>query len=272
MIRCRRPATAIGGRRLLEALATARPPEGGEPLLARLRRRWRLARLTARLDRDWPGGWTAHHSGDLVYVPAPLDAAGRQALLQPPRVHPAVLACLRPGAVVIDIGAGLGAWTLPLARCVGAGGRVLAVEPAPAAAALENTLLANALRQAEVIRCSLGESDAEPPLRSLDSLAAERRLPRLDLVRIAGGGFRRILDGAGEVLDRFRPVLVVETGAEAPSDRPAIHYRLRHLDYRMVGLLLEHGIAEAGWPAYVAGEPPFRAGEPRPLLLLPQQP
>lgn len=294
-----RPLTA-----LLEQLSAARRPEGSEAWFAALFRRWRERRLSARLERDWPGGFTLHRTGDLVYVPRPLDRRGREALLQPPRAHPAALSFLRPGAVAIDIGAALGTWTLPLARAVGAAGRVLAIEPAPgSAAALELTLLANALRQAEIVRCAVGEEDgtaefAVPavtsarvdsgtahvgpasageeavtvPLRSLDSLAAERRLPRLDLIRIDVVGYqRRVIDGAGEVLERFRPVLVVETGHEGPGDRAAIHYRLRHLGYRVLGVLLEHGMAEAGWPAYIAAEPPFRPGDPRDLLLTPEE-
>jgi FkbM family methyltransferase len=267
---------------LLEELAKARPGGDGEPL--RLVRRWRLRRLLPRLERDWPGGFATHPGGDTVYVPAPLDARGRHALLYPPRAHPAALAHLRPGAVAIDIGAKLGEWTLPLARAVGTGGRVLAIEPAPAsAAALGLTLLANALRQAEIVQCTVGEADGPSlpaagetplavPLRSLDSLAAERRLPRLDLVKIGvEGAERRVLDGAQEVLDRFRPVLVIETGREAQGDRAAIHYRLRHLGYRMLGILLDFGIAEALWTAYIAGEPPFREGGAHNLLLIPEE-
>ena len=91
---------------------------------------------------------------------------------------------------------------------------MLAIEPGPrSAAALDATLAANGLHQAEVIRCAIGDHDGsaefavpvvtsartdtgtarigsacagqealEVPLRSLDSLAEERRLDRLDLI------------------------------------------------------------------------------------------
>ena len=145
---------------LLKGLWKLRPPGDSEPPGARLLRRWREKRLLARLERRWPGGFTLHRTGDLVYVPSPLDARGRHALLHPPRAHRAALAFLRPGAVAIDIGANLGEWTIPLARTVGAAGRVLAVEPAPrSAAALRATLDANALRHAEVIRCAVSDHD-----------------------------------------------------------------------------------------------------------------
>jgi FkbM family methyltransferase len=288
---------------LLKALWKLRPPGEPEPPGARLIRRWREKRLLGRLERDWPGGFALHRTGDLVCVPHPLDARGRHALLHPPRAHPAALAALRDGSVAVDVGANLGEWTIPLARSVGTRGCVLAAEPAPrSAAALEATLAANGLRQARVIRCAVGDRDGSVEfavpivtsaqidtgtaqlgragagleglhvsMRSLDSLVAEHRLDRLDLIKIdVEGHERQILDGARTVLDRHRPTLVIETGHEAEGDRPAIHDRLRGLGYRMLGILLDHGMAEADWDAYVSSMPPFRRGEAHNLLFVPQ--
>ena len=287
---------------LLKALWKLRPPGEPEPPGGRLVRRWREKRLLARLEREWPGGFALHRNGDLVYVPHPLDARGRHALLHPPAVHPSVLAFLSPGGVAIDVGANLGEWAVPLARRVGPSGRMLAIEPAPrAATALEKTLVVNALAQAEVIRCAIGDHDGtvefavpivtsvrvdtgaarigpaaagqealKVVLRSLDSLAAEHRLNRIDLIKIdVEGAERQVLDGTRASLARFRPVLVLETGHEAESDRQAIHDLLGGLGYRMLGLLLDFGMAEAGWPAYVAADPPFRPGDAHNLLLVP---
>jgi FkbM family methyltransferase len=288
---------------LLKGLWKLRPPDEPEAPGSRLLRRWREKRLLARLERGWPGGFTLHRTGDLVYVPHPLDARGRHALLHPPRAHPAALAFLSPGSVAIDIGASLGEWTVPLARTVGATGCVLAAEPAPRnAAALESTLAANALRQAEIIRCAVGDHDGNAEfavpivtsartdtgtarlgpadagyerlsvcLRSLDTLAAERGIERLDLIKIdVEGHERRVLDGAQAVLEQYRPTLVIETGHEAEGDRPAICDRLRSGGYRMLGILLDHGMAEADWGAYLAIEGPFRQGEAHNLLLVPE--
>jgi FkbM family methyltransferase len=287
---------------LLKALWKLRPPDELETPAARLIRRWREKRLLARLEREWPGGFALHRTGDLVYVPCPLDARGRHALLHPPRVHPAVLAFLRPGSVVIDVGASLGEWTLPFARAVGPAGRVIAIEPAPrGAAALASTLAANALHQAEIVRCAIGDHDGtvefavpvvtsartdtgtarigpactghdalQVSLRSLDSLAAEHDLARIDLIKIdVEGHERQVLDGAAAVLGRNRPVLVIETGHEAKGDRAAIHDRLSGLHYRVLGILLDYGMASSDWPAYVAIEPPFRTGDAHNLLLAP---
>jgi FkbM family methyltransferase len=288
---------------LSKALWKLRPPGEPENPGARLVRRWREKRLLARLEREWPGGLVLHRTGDLVHVPSPLDARGRHALLHPPKVHPAVLGFLQPGSVVIDVGASLGEWSVPFARKVGTAGRVLAIEPAPrSAAALEATLAANALRQTELIRCAIGDRDGDTgfavpvvtsartdtgaarigpakagqhsfqvPLRSLDSLAAEHGLSRIDLIKIdVEGNERRVLDGAAAILARDRPVLVVETGHELDGDRTAIYERLTGLRYRMLGVLLDYGMAPADWPAYVAAEPPFLAGEAHNLLLVPE--
>ena len=285
---------------LLKALWKLRPPGEPEPRGARLVRRWREKHLLKRLEQGWPGGFTLHRTGDLVYVPSPLDARGRQALLHPPRVHPAVLGFLRPGAVAIDVGANLGEWTVPLARAVGVAGRIIAMEPVPRnAAALEATLAANALRQAEVLRSAASDQDGtvefvvpvvtsaridtgtarigpacaghealRVPRRSLDSLAAERGLDRLDLIKIdVEGHEHQVLDGAAGILGRWRPVLVIETGHEAQGSRAVIHDQLGGLGYRMLGILLDYGMAEAGWPAYVALDPPFREGDAHNLLL-----
>ena len=288
---------------LLKALWKLRPPGDPEAASLRLVRRWREKRLLARLERDWPGGFTLHRTGDLIHVPRPLDARGRHALLHPPRAHPAALAFLKPGAVAIDIGANLGEWTIPQARAVGAGGQVLACEPAPLAAkSREATLRANALRQAEVIRCALGDHDGRAEftvpvvtsartdsgtarlgaagpgeealsvrLSRLDSLLAEREVGWVELIKIdVEGHEKQVLDGAEATLGRFRPTLVIETGHEAPDDRRAISDRLCGLGYRMLGILLDHGMAEADWEAYVTLKTPFRRGGAHNLLLVPE--
>ncbi len=64
---------------------------------------------------------------------------------------------VRPGDTVLDIGANRGAHTLPLARSVGPGGRVIAFEPTDAAAARlsENIALNPALGSRVAVRRSL---------------------------------------------------------------------------------------------------------------------
>jgi FkbM family methyltransferase len=177
---------------LLKALWKLRPPGEPEAPGARLVRRWREKGLLARVERDWPGGFTLHRTGDLVYVPRPLDRRGRHVLLHPPRVHPAALASLHPGSAAIDVGASLGEWTVPLARAVGPTGRVLAVEPVPrSAAALEATLAANSLHQAQVVRCAVGdrEGSAELAVPVVTSARSDTGTARIGVV---GPGHQRL--------------------------------------------------------------------------------
>jgi FkbM family methyltransferase len=172
-----------------------------------------------------------------------------------------------------------------------------------AAKALEATLRANALRQAEVIRCAVGDHDGSVefsmpvvtsartdtgtarigaadcghealsvPLNSLDSLIGKRGPRRVDLIKIdVEGHEKQVLDGAETTLSQFRPAMVIETGHEASGDRQAIHDRLRDLGYRMLGILLDYGMAEADWDAYVSLATPFRRGEAHNLLLVPEE-
>jgi FkbM family methyltransferase len=107
---------------------------------------------------------------------------------------------------------------------------------------------------------------------TLDQLVRERGFEHVDLIKIdVEGHERRVLDGAAAILDRHRPVLVMETGHEADGDRAAIHDRLARLGYRMLGILLDYGMAPADWPAYAALDPPFRAGDAHNLLLVPDE-
>jgi FkbM family methyltransferase len=141
-------------------------------------------------------------------------------------------------------------------------------------------LAANALRQAEILHCALGDDDGSVDfviplvtsacsdtgtahigpaaaghetlrvaLRRLDALVGERRFERIDLIKIdVEGHERHVLDG----------------------DRAAIHDRLTGLGYRMLGILLDHGMADADWPAYRDAAPPFAYGQAHNLLLAPE--
>lgn len=288
-------------RRLLKALARCRAAASGGAL-ARLLLRARRRALLARLDAEWRAGFVLHATGDLVFVPTPLDARGRHCLLHPPAAHAAALAVLAPGAVALDIGASLGEWAVPLARAVGPSGRLFAFEPQPVAArALAATFRINNLLQAEAIEAAVsdrggmqdmampevassavdsgrarigiagpGESLSSVRSITVDAFAGEVGLRRLDLVKLDVEGHERAaLAGACNTLARFRPAIVMETGHEIAADRAAIEALLRGVGYALIGVLLDHGVAPATWEAYAAGAAPCRPGEVHNLLLLP---
>src|SRR5260370_15682096 len=103
-------------RRLLKALSRCRTTNSADGVLAHLLRGARRRALLARLDGEWQAGFVLHETGDLVFVPTPLDARGRHCLLNPPRAHKAALAVLGSGAVALDICTTLAKLATPLAR------------------------------------------------------------------------------------------------------------------------------------------------------------
>lgn len=152
---------------------------------------------------------------------------------------------LPPGAVICDVGANIGTSAIYSAFVV-PDSRVLSFEPSPRAlACLKRAVDANNLANVEIVeaavgaragRVALAETDylagshlvpveggafypatAEVPVVALDDyLIREKKLERLDLLKIDVEGFELdVLDGAMEVIERFRPRLVVEYSAFA---------------------------------------------------------
>jgi FkbM family methyltransferase len=263
--------------------------------LDRLFARQRKAALLGALTRAWPGGYVLTDSGELAYVPAPLDGRGERMMFYGFAAPAAALVFAPPGGVAIDVGANLGEWSVPLARAVGRDGRVLCIEPNPAvAAALAATLRINNLAQGEILpvalaaadgegrlliepgdtglsRLSAGESGIAVRLRRLDSIVAERGLARLDLLKIdVEGHERQVLAGAAETLRRFRPAVVFESGHEAPDDRRAIAVFFDELAYDLVAVLHDHGALLCAAEDYTAAQGGCAAGEIRDILALPR--
>jgi len=156
---------------------------------------------------------------------------------------------IAPGDTVVDIGANIGAHTLHLAAAVGPTGRVLAFEPsATAYEKLRRNLDANPTLAARVTATQamlLAAADAEVPdeivsswpllpyreldetmpgvaqpttgarATTLDDALADAGAGRVTLIKLDVDGFEcDVLDGAGAVLDRDRPVVLTEL---APS-------------------------------------------------------
>ena len=158
---------------------------------------------------------------------------------------------VRAGDLVLDIGANVGAHTLPLARQVGPSGRVIAFEPTDFAFAklsrnvALNPDLAERITLSRTMLVDAGETLPEtlyaswpvhgqgvhPTLRAramstaqaravtLDAFAAD--LPRIDFIKLDVDGHEaRVLRGARAALGRFRPTMIVELAPYTLDDAP----------------------------------------------------
>jgi len=148
---------------------------------------------------------------------------------------------VKPGMMVLDIGAHRGFHTLRLSQSVGRNGRVVAIEPSPRdAQRLRLHLKINFCRNVEVVECAIGEQDGKadlytvptnsvlnslrPPdtelgsspievrLRKLDSVLSETKIGSVDFVKLdVEGGELYVLRGAGNLLERVpRPIILCE--------------------------------------------------------------
>jgi FkbM family methyltransferase len=152
---------------------------------------------------------------------------------------------LKAGDVALDIGANIGAHTLPIARCVGSSGQVHAFEPTVYAfAKLEaniarnpalgeritagQTLLSDSSEKAPPTAIAsswpLGGGGGGHPLhgghekptlgaeaQTLDSYVSEAGLQRVDFIKLdVDGNECQVLRGGHETLRRFRPPIILE--------------------------------------------------------------
>ena len=136
-----------------------------------------------------------------------------------------------PGSVVIEVGAHIGAHTVPAARIVGAWGRVYAFEPQRKLyRELRHNLALNGLNNVVALRYAIGAGDARMvemnpatpgneggtgvgsggdrvELRALDDF----RFDRVSLLKIDVEHYENaVLDGATDTIRRNRPVILIE--------------------------------------------------------------
>lgn len=148
------------------------------------------------------------------------------------------------GGTFLDVGANMGLFSLLAARMVGSSGQVFAFEPSSRDFdRLVDNLRLNGLDNVQPFRLALSDTQGRAPLLiagephaghntlgrhlvydgvesvgtevvatvALDDFAVERRIDRLDLVKIdTEGGEYRVLLGARKTLQRLRPVLMFE--------------------------------------------------------------
>lgn len=148
-----------------------------------------------------------------------------------------LLALVRPGMTVVDVGANIGEVSAKFSKAVGESGRVISFEPGRLMfKKLEKTLALNGLRNVTANNLGLGDRAGEfhltvpcPTNRGgsrIHSAGGEsvrvvtfdevaENLTRLDLMKIDVEGFEmKVLKGAEKALTKFRPALFVELADE----------------------------------------------------------
>jgi FkbM family methyltransferase len=160
--------------------------------------------------------------------------------------------CLRPGHVAIDVGANIGAFTVPMAKLVGWTGQVIAFEASPTNVPLLMSNLANNnLRQARVIPCAASDHTGTIKVSKQDALHAYCRpeintgdfeincmtidslgLQRLQFIKIDVDRHElQVLRGAEQTIKRCRPIIYIEN--EDPDLSEALIAQLVEYGYRM---------------------------------------
>jgi FkbM family methyltransferase len=157
-----------------------------------------------------------------------------------PELRDIMRAVLPNAGVAIDVGANVGWHTLLMARQVGPQGRVIAIEPNPSTCEqLRQNVRLNKLRQVEIGPYAVADSErmvdfyglsADDPgsasshivsdstartsrvnCRTLDAIASEHQLERIDLLKIDVEGFEwPVLQGGERTIANFRPYILFE--------------------------------------------------------------
>jgi FkbM family methyltransferase len=157
---------------------------------------------------------------------------------------------LRPGMIFVDVGANMGLYTLFAARMIGEHGRVLAIEPSTRECGrLLKNVEANSLSNVRLVRSAVSDSRSEVDLlvaedewsghntlgafaydtplarketvrtEGLDDIVSREGLSRVDIVKLdVEGSELLVLKGAVGILERFRPLLLLEL-----ADRALVH-------------------------------------------------
>ena len=171
---------------------------------------------------------------------------------------------VKPGQVVLDVGANIGYYTVILAKLVGPEGRVFAFEPTQHfQTVLKRNVAANDLLNVEIVpsglsskpgkgQIEIGESTAtlhvpggarlaaseSISLTSLDAFANDQNLDRLDFIKVDIDGHEpAFLEGAHDALSRFDPPILLEIShqhyLEAGVTAWDFFARLRREGYRI---------------------------------------
>jgi FkbM family methyltransferase len=163
---------------------------------------------------------------------------------------------VQPGSVVLDVGANIGAHTIPLAQLAGPAGAVVAFEPQPflhriLCANLALNSIPNALTYAMALgncegTCHIPILDYSKPYNfggvSMDLVTEGEAVPlgklddfqldHVDFIKLDVEGFEsQVIEGAAETINRCRPVMYIENDRMEKS--PELIQRLFALGYKL---------------------------------------
>jgi FkbM family methyltransferase len=162
---------------------------------------------------------------------------------------PFLASIISKNAVVLDIGANIGTWTLILSEAVGPNGRIFAFEPTLSTYdTLSENVSLNARKNIFAFRYALFSSNGqirlyhdvdssrnslgqtrtkdgvaedyeEVPARTLDNLVSELSIDKLDFIKIDVEGAEPLaFEGGLATLNRFKPTILFEVNPQALAE------------------------------------------------------
>jgi len=200
-------------------------------------------------------------------------------------VTAAIKPFLKPGSVVLDIGANIGYYTLLAASRIGKGGKVIAFEPsAEDIAMLRMSLAVNRFDNVTIHAKAVAEANGVLSFRMADSIAVVGRSgpaakafqvesvaldsylkdePRIDLVKMdIDGGEGLALRGMKQLLKRHRPVLFSEFSPALLRDISGIAPEAYLEELRSLGYALRALVKKKDAPAwFILDKPSHSDGE-----------
>jgi FkbM family methyltransferase len=186
----------------------------------------------------------------------------------------------KPGWLVFDIGANIGAWSLLLSAKVGAHGCVVACEPCRQSySALAKNISVNHLKNVTMLDVALSEAPGTAPLYhdidatrnslgptrekagefetirsiTLDAAVRDLQISRVDFLKIdVEGAEPLVLRGARQTIEEFKPAILFEINAPAMKALGLPHDTswkiLREHGYEFYSLESGHLVPEASCP------------------------